>query len=147
MDADVVIASVKSTQTRNGNTRWAVTDADGAEYTTFRAAIGEAAERVEGSPAHISFHEEERNGYRNVYLDRVDPLPAQAAPGDGGDDSDPEEAAWRTAVDAAPYLLGEDAADGEVTPEEAFERLKPFKDLVSGDIRSGAKSQSSRRRK
>jgi len=26
---------------------------------------------------------------------------------------------------------------GEISPEEAFEKLKPFKDLVSEDIRSG----------
>lgn len=145
MDADVVIASVQTSQTRNGNTRWTITDADGTEYTTFRAAIGEAAERVEGSAAHISFHEEERNGFHNVYLDKVEPKPAQPAPADRGGDSDPEEAAWRTAVDAAPYLLGEEASsDGEVTPEEAFEKLKPFKDLVSDDIRSGARSRPPR---
>jgi hypothetical protein len=44
---------------------------------------------------------------------------------------------WRTAVDAAPYLLGEEARDGETPPAEAFEKLEPFKDLVSEDIRSG----------
>jgi hypothetical protein len=136
MDADVTIASVEKSQTRNGNTRWTVTDGSGTEYTTFRAAIGEAAERVEGTPARISFHEEDRNGFHNVYLDKVEPGAAEPGAGGGGD-SDPDEAAWRTAVDAAPYLLGEDAAGGEVTPEEAFEKLKPFKDLVSEDIRSG----------
>jgi hypothetical protein len=40
-------------------------------------------------------------------------------------------------VEAAPYLLGDEGRDGEVPPEEAFEKLKPFKDLVSEDIRSG----------
>jgi hypothetical protein len=33
--------------------------------------------------------------------------------------------------------LGDEARDDEVPPEEAFEKLKPFKDLVSEDIRSG----------
>ena len=144
MDADVVIASVKTNETRNGNTRWTVTDDGGREYTTFRPQIGQAAERIEGSRARISFHEEERNGFCNVYLDGVDPL-AEAAPAGGGD-SDPEEAAWRTAVEAAPYLLGsEEVRDGEVPPEEAFEKLKPFKDLVSEDIRSGPGPASDRR--
>jgi hypothetical protein len=131
MDADVVITSVRVDETRNGNRRWTVS-AGGSEYTTFRPAIGQAAEQAQGSRARISFHEEERNGFRNVYLDKVEPAPA------GGDaDSDPDEAAWRTAVDAAPYLLDESEAGGEIEPEEAFEKLKPFKDLVAEDIRSG----------
>ena len=133
MDADVVITSVRTDETRNGNTRWTVTDDGGGEYTTFRPAIGQAAEQAEGSRARISFHEEERNGFRNVYLDKVERAPKPAA----GSDSDPDEAAWRTAVDAAPYLLDEQEAAGEITPERAFEKLKPFKDLVADDIRSG----------
>jgi hypothetical protein len=48
VDAAVVIDSIKTTRTRNGNTGRTVTDADRTEYTTFRAAIGESAERVEG---------------------------------------------------------------------------------------------------
>ena len=135
MDAEARIASVKTNETRNGNTRWTVVDDSGTEYTTFRPAIGTAAEQAEGKLARISFHEEERNGFRNVYLDRVEPAPDSPPPATA--DSDPEEAAWRTAVDAAPYLLGKEAGDGEIEPEEAFEKLKPFKDLVSEDIRSG----------
>src|ERR671931_2101349 len=135
MDADVTIASVETTQTRSGNTRWTVSDDGGREYTTFRPAIAQAAEQAEGRRARISFHEEERNGFRNVYLDAVEPAPAPA-PAQG--DSDPEEAAWRTAVEAAPYLLRDaEARKGEGPPDEAFEKLKPFKDLVSEDIRSG----------
>ena len=138
MDAEARIASVRTNETRNGNTRWTVVDDSGTEYTTFRPAIGTAAEQAEGKLARISFHEEERNGFRNVYLDRIEPVERQQ-PAAGGQerDSDPEEAAWRTAVDAAPYLLGKEAGDGEIEPEEAFEKLKPFKDLVSEDIRSG----------
>jgi hypothetical protein len=143
MDAEVVIASVERTQTRSGNTRWKVTDDAGREYTTFRPAIGESAERAEGSRARIAFHEEDRGGYRNVYLDKVEPAPA----GPAGPDSDPEEAAWRTAVDAAPYLLREEEARAdEVPPEEFFEKLKPFKDLVSEDIRSGPSGPEKRGR-
>src|SRR3954470_11765526 len=138
MDVEARISSVKTNETRNGNTRWTVVDESGAEYTTFRPAIGTAAEQAEGKLARISFHEEERNGFRNVYLDGIEPVERQQpAPGGQETDSDPEEAAWRTAVDAAPYLLGKEAGDGELEPEEAFEKLKPFKDLVSEDIRSG----------
>jgi hypothetical protein len=144
MDAEVRIASVKTSETRNGNTRWTVTDDSGAEYTTFRPPIGKAAEQAQGARARISFHEEERNGFRNVYLDKVEPAP-EPAPAGGGD-SDPDEAAWRTAVDAAPYLLSEDEVAGEITPEEAFEKLKPFKDLVSEDIRSGSADTETRER-
>ena len=143
MDAEVTITSVDATQTRSGNTRWTVKDDSGREYTTFRPAIGQAAERAEGSRARIAFHEEERTGFRNVYLDRVEPAPDAPPPATA--DSDPEEAAWRTAVEAAPYLLGGDEArEGEVPPEEAFEKLKPFKDLVSEDIRSGPSESSDR---
>jgi len=46
-----------------------------------------------------------------------------------------------TAVDAAPYLLDDEEAAGEITPEKAFETLKPFKDLVADDIRSGSTTQ------
>jgi hypothetical protein len=142
MDAEVVIASVKTSETRNGNTRWTVTDDSGTEYTTFRPPIGQAAEQAQGSRARISFHEEERNGFRNVYLDKVEPAPAQAPTPSSGSDSDPDEAAWRTAVDAAPYLLSEEEAAGEISPEEAFRKLKPFKDLVSEDIRTSGQEPS-----
>jgi hypothetical protein len=147
MDAEARIASVKTNETRNGNTRWTVVDDSGAEYTTFRPAIGTAAEQAEGKVARISFHEEERNGFRNVYLDGIAPVERQQPGGPGGQvsDSDPEEAAWRTAVDAAPYLLGKEASDGEVEPQEAFEKLKPFKDLVSEDIRSGPGGDDAKR--
>ena len=42
--------------------------------------------------------------------------------------------AWRTAIEAAPYVLGGDAVEREVPPEELFEKLKPLKDLVAEDI-------------
>src|SRR5919206_2514696 len=101
MDAEVLIASVKTNETRNGNTRWTVTDDSGTEYTTFRPPIGQAAEQAQGSRARISFHEEERNGFRNVYLDKVEPREQSPQPAAAATDSDPDEAAWRTAVDAA----------------------------------------------
>jgi hypothetical protein len=49
--------------------------------------------------------------------------------------TDPEEAAWGTAVDAAPWLVGESEPHDEVPPEELYEKLKPFKERVAEDIK------------
>ena len=84
MDAEVEVRDVKRTETRSGNTRWALTDGAGREYTTFRPQIGEEAERHEGRRARIGFHEEERNGFQNVYLDRIEPAAESSS---GGDDA------------------------------------------------------------
>jgi len=37
-------------------------------------------------------------------------------------------------MEAAPYLLSSEAVDEEVPPEELFEKLQPFKELVAEDI-------------
>ena len=44
-------------------------------------------------------------------------------------------AAWRTAVEAAPWLVGESEPHEEVPPEELYEKLRPFKDKVAEDIK------------
>jgi hypothetical protein len=133
MDATVTVDSVRTFETRSGSTRYVVKDTDGNEYTTFREHIGNAAMGMEGKRARIEYHEEQRGDYNNVYLDKIEPAPeAEAA---GGDETDPEEAAWRTAVDAAPWLVGESEPHEEVPPEELFDKLKPFKERVAEDIR------------
>jgi hypothetical protein len=137
MDADVRIEAVEQTQTRNGNTRYVVRDDQGREYTTFRPGIGGQAEKYEGRQAHIEFHEEERNGFRNVYLDSVGDPTAAAAPAEDGDNTDPDESAWNTAIEAAPWVLGSSEPEREIPPEELFEKLEPFKRLVAEDIRHG----------
>ena len=141
MEADVRVESVEETQTRGGNTRFVVRDDAGREFTTFRPAIGEDAARLEGRRARIEFHEEDRNGFHNVYLDAVAAAPEAEAPsggaGAGGNDSDPDEVAWNTAVEAAPWVLGSREPEGEIPPEELFEKLEPFKRLVAEDIRDG----------
>ena len=133
MQADVRIASVEEAQTRSGHTRFVVKDDSGNEYTTFREQIGAAAKAAEGRHARIEYHETQRNGFTNVYLDKVEPAPDEPADGD----TDPEEAAWRTAVDAAPWLVGESEPHEEVPPEELYDKLKPFKDRVAEDIKDG----------
>jgi hypothetical protein len=132
MEAVTTIDDVRTFETRRGNTRFVVRDEEGREYTTFREAIGEKAQELKGRPARIEFHEEQRGDYRNVYLDKVEP-----APGDGadGDDTDASEAAWRTAVDAAPWLVGESEPHEAVPPEELYRKLKPFQERVAEDIR------------
>jgi hypothetical protein len=136
METETQIESVQKSETRNGNTRWIVRDADGREYTTFRPQIGEAAERAEGKRATLEYHEQERNGFQNVYLDAVKPA-AEPEPAATGDDSDPDEVAWNTAVEAAPWLLGSSEPKDELEPDELYEKLEPFKRRVADDIRHG----------
>jgi hypothetical protein len=135
--ADVRIEKVEQHETRSGNTRYVVRDDQGREYTTFRPPIGQEAAKFEGRRAHIEFHEQERDGFQNVYLDAISAAPDSADSGGGASDTDPDEAAWRTAVEAAPWVLGTNEPDQEVPPEELYEKLEPFKRLVAEDIREG----------
>ena len=136
MEIDAVVQSVEEVETRNGKIRYVVRDADGREFTTFRPAIGKAAAGFEGKRAHIQFHEEERNGFQNVYLDAISAAP-DADPAPEGGSTDPDEVAWNTAVEAAPWVLGSREPEREIPPEELFEKLEPFKRLVADDIREG----------
>jgi hypothetical protein len=136
MEAVVTIAEVRTFDTRGGNVRYVVRDTDGHEYTTFREGIGQKAMELQGQRVRIEYHEEERGQYTNVYLDKIEAAPADPG-GDAsdGDDTDPEEAAWRTAVDAAPWLVGDSEPHEETPPEELYEKLKPFKERVAEDIK------------
>jgi hypothetical protein len=138
MEADVRVVKVEAVQTRGGNTRYVVRDDQGREYTTFRPTIGREAEKFEGRRAHIEFHEDERNGFKNVYLDRITAAPESSEPSLA---TDPDESAWSTAVEAAPWVLGSREPEREVPPEELFEKLEPFKRLVAEDIRHGGESE------
>ena len=136
-DAIVTVAEVKAFKTQSGNTRFVLRDAEGREYTTFREQIARDALAAEGRRARITFHEQQRGNFTNVYLDGVEPLEETE---DGGSEADGsgnvEEVAWKTAVDAAPWLLGGEPEE-PVPPEELFERLQPFKERVADDIRGG----------
>jgi hypothetical protein len=134
MDAEVHVRDVKRVETRSGNTRWVLTDDAGNEYTTFRPRIGEEAERHAGRRARITYHEEERDGFRNVYLDGVQPLPDAAGEEDG---AEADEVAWATAVEAAPWLIGTTEPSEAIPPDELYDRLEPFKRRVAEDIRDG----------
>jgi hypothetical protein len=130
-EREVVVEEVKAFKTQSGNTRFVLRADDGAEYTTFKEPIAKQAIAAEGRRAVIEFHEQQRNGFTNVYLDKVEPLADEG--GEGGA-SGVEEVAWRTAVEAAPWLLGE-ASEGGIDADEAFEKLQPFKERVADDIR------------
>jgi hypothetical protein len=130
-DAVVTVAEVKAFKTQSGNTRFVLRDDAGREYTTFREEIARQALVAEGHRARIDFHEQQRGRYTNVYLDAVTPLDEAV-----GEESSEvvEEVAWKTAVDAAPWLLGGEPEE-PVPPEELFELLQPFKKRVADDIR------------
>jgi hypothetical protein len=132
MEAVVHLDEVRDVETRGGNVRYVVRDRDGNEYTTFREQIGKRARELEGQTARIEFHEQQRGQYTNVYLDKVEPAPQDDST---AGDSDPDEAGWRTAVEAAPWLVGESEPHEEVPPEELYDKLKPFKERVAEDIR------------
>jgi hypothetical protein len=131
---EVTIAKVDARKTQSGNTRFVVRDAGGREFTTFRESIAKDAIAAEGRRARITYHEQQRGQFTNVYLDGVELL-ADADGGDGAPDATVEEVAWKTAIDAAPWLLGREP-DEPVPPDELFERLEPFKQRVAGDIRT-----------
>jgi hypothetical protein len=133
-EEDVLVSDVKSLQTRGGNTRFVLVDDRGREFSTFKEDVAAGLPGLKGRRARVRYHEVQRGQYTNVYLDAAEPLDEPA--GVGG--SDPDEVAWRTAVDAAPYLLSESEVAREVPPDELFERLKPFKELVAEDIENGA---------
>jgi hypothetical protein len=141
VDAVVTLADVRTFETNRGNTRYVVRDTDGNEYTTFREAIGERAQQLEGQRVRIEYHENQRGQYTNVYLDKVEPAPEEPKPEDG-DSTDADEAAWRTAVEAAPWLVGESEPQEEVPPGELYEKLKPFKERVAEDIKEGEEPET-----
>ena len=132
MEKEVLVTDVATFETKSGNTGYRLRSSEGDEYTTFREAIGKAALRMKGRRSRVVYHEEQREQYTNVYLDEIQPLEDD---GGNGEDTDPEEAGWRTAVDAAPWLVGDSDQADEVPPDQMFEKLKPFKDRVAEDIR------------
>ncbi|HZB34781.1 MAG TPA: hypothetical protein VE440_01785 [Gaiellaceae bacterium] len=128
------VAEVKAHETRSGNTRYVLVDEDGNEYTTFREPIARKAVEAEGGRARIRFHQEERNGFTNVYLDAVEPLEDEEPEAGDAVEREVEEAAWDAAIEAAPWLVGGEPKR-KVPADQLFETLKPFKDRVAEDIK------------
>lgn len=134
MEAVIGIEDVRTFETSGGNLRYVVRDTEGNEYTTFREAIGNKAQGLQGQRVRIEYHENQRGRYRNVYLDKVEPAPADPARSESAS-TDADEAAWRTAVEAAPWLVGESEPHEEVPPDKLYDKLKPFQEQVAEDIR------------
>jgi hypothetical protein len=123
---EVRIAELKAFKTKSGNTRYVLIDDRGREFSTFKEQIAAKLPGVEGKRARVKYHEQEREGFTNVYLDDVEPLePA------GSGEHETDEVAWKTATEAASYLVGEEA---ELSPRDLFAKLQPFKELVAEDI-------------
>jgi hypothetical protein len=136
VEREVRVREIEELSGRSGTTRFVLRDDDGNEYTTFRERIGQEAMRFRGKRARIEFHEEERRGFRNVYLDRIGPAAEPPDhPQEGRDARQADESAWDTAVEAAPWIIGTREPQEAVPPEELYERLHPFKELVAEDIR------------
>ena len=130
----MIVKSVEARKTQSGKTLFVLTDDTGREYTTFKEPIAKQAIAAEGKRAQIQFHETQKGTFTNVYLDSIETLAGEGV--DVDEEERTNEVAWRTAIDAAPYILSGDAVEKEVPPEEFFEKLKPLKDLVADDIRS-----------
>jgi hypothetical protein len=128
-----VRAEVKALKTRSGNTRFVLVDDAGNEYSTFKENVAAGLPGLEGKRARIRFHEQQRDGFTNVYLDAVEALEEDEAAAPEATD----EVAWKTTIDAAPFLLDREDAEREIPPEELFDKLQPFKELVAEDLRGG----------
>jgi hypothetical protein len=137
------LEEVSCFETRSGHARFVARDAEGREFTTFHEQIGERAKALQGRQVRIRYHEVQRGRYNNVYLDEIEEIPGTegTGPSQGAETvSDVEEAAWRTAVEAAPWLVGQ--PDGTVEPEELYEKLKPFEQRIADDIAAGRGSDA-----
>lgn len=96
---------------------------------------------MEGKRARIEFHEQQRGQYTNIYLDSIEPVEPAGSAGAECAEADPEEAAWQTAVAAAPWLVGEPKA--AVQPKKLYDKLKPFEEYVARDIEEHQRARSS----
>ena len=129
-EEDVRVAELKAFKTKSGNTRYVLVDDQRKEYSTFKEQIAAKRPGLEGKRVRVQYHEQQREGFNNVYLDDVEPL--EPAPLAG--DRETDEVAWKTALEAAPYLVGSETSEREISPRDLFAKLQPFKELVAEDI-------------
>jgi hypothetical protein len=141
MQREITVEGVHSSATQGGSIRWVIRDKDGNEYSTFREAIGKGLRQFEGKRARIEFHEQRRGQYTNVYLDAIEPVESAGTQRAEVADADPEEAAWQTAVAAAPWLVGEPRS--AVQPKKLYDKLKPFEEYVAKDIEEHQRTRQS----
>jgi hypothetical protein len=130
MEKDVQVERVDAYETKSGNTRFVLRDADGDEYATFEEDIARQAMAAEGKRARIEYHEQQRGEFLSLYLDRVEPLEEPNV-----EHRETDQAAWEVAVEATPWLVGTRQPDKPIPAKELFARLKPFQEEVAEDIR------------
>ena len=139
-EAEVTVAEVKAFKTQSGNTRFVLRDGEGRDHD-LREQIARDALAAEGRRARITFHEQQRGNFTNVYLDSVEPL---GAAGEEAPSEAVEEVAWKTAVDAAPWLPAASRRSA-VPPEELFGRRSPSRSASPTTFAaSPAKNRTSR---
>jgi hypothetical protein len=144
MEAEIQVREVEEVRSRSGNVRYVVRDDEGTEYTTFRPQIGRDAHRYEGRRARITYHEEDRGGFRNVYLDGIEAAgeaEAESGHAEHHHAKSPDEVGWDTAVEAATWLLGSPEPNKAVPPDRLYDKLRPFKELVAEDVREGEEDE------
>lgn len=129
-EEEVRVAEVKAFETKSGNTRFVLVDDHGKEYSTFKGHIAAKLPGLEGKRVRITWHEQQHDGFANVYLDDVEPLDSP----DQSGEREADEVAWKTAMEAAPYLLDPEAVERELSTRDLFAKLQPFKELVADDI-------------
>ena len=129
-EEEVRVAALTAFRTKSGNTRYVLVDDRGKEYSTFKEQIAAKLPGLERKQVRVKYHEQEREGFTNVYLDDVEPL----EPADATGDRETDEVAWKTAMEAAPYLVGSETPEREISPRDLFAKLQPFKELVAEDI-------------
>jgi hypothetical protein len=93
----VKVERVEARKTQSGNKRFVLVDDGGREFTTFKEPIARQALAAEGHRARITYHEQQKGQFTNVYLDAVELLPGEDSEGD----EHANEIAWRTAIEAA----------------------------------------------
>jgi hypothetical protein len=144
MQREITVEGVHSSATQGGSIRWVIRDKDGNEYSTFREAIGQGLRQFEGKRARIEFHEQRRGQYTNVYLDAIEPVESAGTQRAEVAAADPEEAAWQTAVAAAPWLVGEPRS--AVQPKKALRQAQAVRGVRREGHRGAPAHQAVRRR-
>jgi hypothetical protein len=129
-ETEVRVSDVRAFETKSGNTRFVLVDDEGKEYSTFEDQIASRLAGLQGKRGRIKFHEQDRDGFRNVYLVAVEPIDE---PQEAGRADDTDEVAWRTTVEAR-YVVAAHAGERELSPRDLFQKLQPFKELVAEDI-------------
>ena len=133
MEAEILVADVRSFETREETPATSSQRLGGRRVHDLPGGDRRGARfGAKGARARILTTNSSAASTRTSTSIKIEPLEGDAGP---SDDTDPEEAGWRTAVDAAPWLVGNAEPTDEVPPDELFEKLKPFKDRVAEDIR------------